>query len=77
VGILTPPNVPKSAKPPKTAMTPTFKQAARAYDAQEPPDDHNCKQGGHVWRKHRVAVINGEQVTEHKCRVCGETTIDV
>lgn len=58
-------------------MTPAFKKAARAYEAQEPPSDHNCKRDGHVWRKHMVAMINGEQVTEHKCRVCGKTTIDV
>lgn len=58
-------------------MTPNFKKAARASEAAEPPSNYDCRKYGHVWRKHRVAVINGEQITEHKCRVCGVTTIDV
>jgi hypothetical protein len=47
--------------------------AQRAYDAQEPPSDHDCYEDGHIWRKTRVAVIFGETVTEYKCRICGET----
>ena len=46
--------------------------AQRAYDAQEPPSDHDCKAEGHVWRKIRVACIRGETITEYKCRECGE-----
>ena len=57
----------------------SFDRAQAAHDAQSAPDDHNCKEDGHVWRKHRVARIGGEDITEYKCIVlgCGLTTIDL
>lgn len=49
----------------------------RRLDAQEPPEDWNCdKDGGHQWRKLRVARIKGVDVVEYKCRVCGETKVE-
>ena len=49
-----------------------FDRAQARYDAQEPPDDHDCEVDGHCWRKTRVAVIRGETIVEYKCAECGE-----
>jgi hypothetical protein len=50
-----------------------FDRAQARYDAQEPPDDHDCREDGHRWRRTRVAVIKDETIIEYKCRECGKT----
>ncbi len=49
-----------------------FDRAQKAYEAQEPPEDHNCEKDGHQWKQRRVAYINGEYVVEMKCKICGK-----
>lgn len=52
-----------------------FDRAQRAHDAQEPPSDWSCEERGHQWKAIRVARINGEDITEYKCRVCGKVDV--
>jgi hypothetical protein len=46
-------------------------RAQRAYDAQMPPEDHNCEEDGHDWRRLPGEAKDGTRFT--KCRKCGLT----
>lgn len=54
---------------------PEFDRAQADYDAQEPPEDWDCETQGHQWKRSRVAYINGEYITEVKCRICGKLDV--
>ncbi len=53
-----------------------FDRAQSAREAEQPPENHNCKEDGHRWKKYRVAHVKGEEIVECKCSVCGELTCD-
>lgn len=49
-----------------------FDQCQRAYDAQQPPEEDNCDEGGHDWKFSQAREIQGEFIVEVKCRYCGK-----
>lgn len=53
----------------------SYERAQRMYDAKEQPEDWNCDEDGHQWKRSRVAYINGEYITEVKCRICGKLDV--
>lgn len=53
-----------------------FDQAQRAYDAQMPPDERNCQEDGHLWRKirsspNKISDVELDEVTLYRCLRCG------
>lgn len=49
-----------------------FDQCQRAYDAQEAPEEHDCKEDGHDLKFSQAREIKGEFIVEVKCRHCGK-----
>lgn len=53
-----------------------FDLAQRAYDAQEPPQEWDCEEDGHQWRRHRSCEVQGETIVEYKCAICGALDVN-
>ena len=54
----------------------SFDRAQARYDAQEPPDDHDCEEDGHRWRITRVSANQDDTVIEYRCTECGQRKVE-
>ena len=60
---------------------PKFDRLERTWENQEPPEEHDCAEDGHVWRKIRTVstrILGVEafgEATLYRCTKCGKEEI--
>lgn len=57
----------------QASLGPQFAAAQAAYDAQQPPEDWNCREDGHRYRRTGSETKDGD--AEVRCTVCGRREI--